>query len=128
MKRRNGGFTLLELMMTIIVVAILASIAAPSYMQHIQSARREAAKKSLLELAQHLEGYYANHMSYSGATVPSKLASELPYYQLQVSGASAGDYTLLAVPLSSGAQASDKCGTLSLSHNGTRSATGTQCW
>ena len=56
--KRRRGFTLLELMITVVVVAILAAVAMPSYLRHIQSSRREMAKAALLDAAQKMESYY----------------------------------------------------------------------
>jgi type IV pilus assembly protein PilE len=57
--KNKKGFTLIELMIAVAIVAILTAIAYPSYMQHIQSARREDAKRALFSLAQSMENFYA---------------------------------------------------------------------
>ncbi len=66
------GFTLIELMITVAIVAILASIALPSYQSHVVSTRRTTAQACLLELAQFMERYYStNNMSYLNAALPT---------------------------------------------------------
>lgn len=58
-------------MITVAIVAILASIALPSYQSHVTSTRRTTAQACLLELAQFTERYYSTNMSYVGATLPA---------------------------------------------------------
>ena len=52
------GFTLIELMIVVAVVAILATIAMPSYQEHVRKSRRAQAKADLVELAQQLERHH----------------------------------------------------------------------
>ena len=58
------GFSLLELMITLVVVGILAAVSYPSYINHIQKTRRSDAITSLLDLQAQLERCYANDFSY----------------------------------------------------------------
>lgn len=64
-KPRLGGFTLIELMVTIVVVSILASIAVPAYTHQIRKSRRTDARTALLELASREERYLATNNGYS---------------------------------------------------------------
>lgn len=135
--RRHRGFTLLELMITVVVVAILASIAMPSYLRHIQSSRREMAKAALIDAAQKMESYYALNFSYVSAasgTAPTIFSDKVPkdgterYYTLTISGATRTDYKVIATP--NDAQSSDICGNLSIRRDGTKAQTGSGsgCW
>lgn len=66
MKIHNGsGFTLIELMITVAIVGILASIALPSYDSYIKRANRLDAKSALLENAQFLERNYTENNKYN---------------------------------------------------------------
>lgn len=127
------GFTLLEIMIACALVAVLTALAYPSYSENVKDSRRSDAKRSLIEAAQSMERYYSmNSMSYAGAT-PLQIAGsdKIPrdgsdrYYTLSISAAQ-NTYTLQAVP--SGAQAGDRCGTLTFNRNGTRSAALSTCW
>jgi prepilin-type N-terminal cleavage/methylation domain-containing protein len=65
---RRRGFTLLELTIVLLIVAILASLATASYGGNIVRSRRQAAAVCLHEAAQLMERYYVTHLSYVGAT------------------------------------------------------------
>ena len=145
------GFTLIELMITVAVVAILAAIAFPSYQEHVMRSRRTDAKGVLLEAAQLMERNFTELGAYnkdSTGTVKTALAdlfgSTSPllkapkdgtakYYDIQLaSGVTAYVYTLQAVPITGTAQANDKCGTLTITNAGVKGqATGKtvdDCW
>lgn len=98
-----AGFTLIELMIAVVIVAILAAIAYPSYQRYVQQTREAEAQGQILELASALEAYRAKNFSYSGAT--AALAPELDaneHYQAVVNvGASSQSYTIVATPQSS---------------------------
>jgi len=63
--QRAKGFTLIELMVTIIVVAILASIALPSYTDYVVRARLTEATGNLADLRVKMEQFYADNRRYS---------------------------------------------------------------
>ena len=58
------GFTLIELMITVVVVAILAAIALPSYQNYIKRANIKAAQTDLVALSLVFENYYQRNLSY----------------------------------------------------------------
>ena len=138
-RTRSYGFTLIELVITLAIVAILAAIAFPAYQDHVRRARRADAQAALVELAQWMERNFTEDLSYDPdgdgeTTLPFK---EVPregsnkYYGLSLSNLTATTFTLNAAP--KGAQVSDKCKTLTLTHTGlkgtTNSALGVEeCW
>ena len=69
--RRNNtaGFTLLELMIAAVVVAVLAAIALPSYQLWIQNSRRADATTGLMDLANRMQRYYSENNTFVGATI-----------------------------------------------------------
>ncbi len=127
---KQKAFTLIELMVTVAIVGILASIAIPSYQSSVMKSRRADAQGELLGFANTMERYFTEHSTYVGAPANAGTA----YYDLTVStnpAVTASTYTLNATP--KGTQAGDKCGTLTLTHTGNKGFTGTggsiaECW
>ncbi len=74
------GFTLIELMIVVAVIAILAAIAYPSYQDSVRKSRRADAKAALLDLAQFMERNYttANRYDQNSAGTAINTAA-LPY-------------------------------------------------
>jgi type IV pilus assembly protein PilE len=79
-RRRHLGFTLVELMITVAIVAILASIAYPSYRSAVLKGRRAQARTAILELLQQQERYMTQNNRYlffetdpQGVTTPDKV-------------------------------------------------------
>ena len=63
--KRARGFTLVELMIAVVVVAILATIAVPSYRQYVLRANRTVAKATAADLISRQEGYNLDHKRYA---------------------------------------------------------------
>src|ERR1700733_6781768 len=63
------GFSLLELLIVLGVIAILIIITYPTYTHHVIASRRNEAKIGLLQFANKLENYASLHNSYAGATL-----------------------------------------------------------
>lgn len=117
--QKRSGFTLIELMIAVAVVAILAAIAYPSYRQQILKSNRTDARVALMQAAQLLEKCYTVHGAYNDAACNIPASSEHGYYTIiQGTGTNAGDtavnsFTLTAT--ATGNQADDSaCGSLSL--------------
>jgi type IV pilus assembly protein PilE len=139
---RQHGFTLIELMITVAIVGILAAVAYPSYLSHVQKTRRAAATACLTELSQWMERNYTTCLAYNrtGAGCATAMDSaQLPAlscrndlattYTFSFTAApTASAYALRAVPQN--AQASDtRCGTLTLDQAGAKGASATSgCW
>lgn len=134
--RASHGFTLVELMITVVVVGILAAVAYPSFTSFIQKSRRADAKAALLAAAQKMEQYRTLSNTYAGATLGTggiyANQSDNGYYALSFSVAPTQTvYTIQAVP--QGAQATDACGTFTYDQAGNKAVSGgTQtaaaCW
>ena len=85
---RNSGFSLIELMIAVAVIAILAAIAMPMYQQHVVKTRRGAAAACLMEMAQFMERYHTSEMTYAGASLPDTTCT----------GETEDHYTIALVP------------------------------
>jgi type IV pilus assembly protein PilE len=66
-KRRFAGFTLIEVMITVAVVAILAAVALPSYRDYVIRSRLVEAKTNLADMRTRLEQYFLDNRAYPAA-------------------------------------------------------------
>ena len=78
-KRTFAGFTLIEVMITVAVVAILAAVALPNYFDYITRSRLVEAKTNLADMRTRLEQYFLDNRSYpaacvAGATAPPNIS------------------------------------------------------
>ncbi len=123
---KKNGFTLTELMITVAIIGIIAAIAYPSYQDSVRKTRRAIAQADLIELASFMERTFTESNSYASAALPS-LGTEQYSVGFESGEPTATTFVIEATP--TGAQASDTCGTLSISNTGVQGATGTgNCW
>lgn len=132
---KQQGFTLIEVMIAVVIIAVLAAIAYPSYNNHVTKTRRAAAAACLLENQQLLERFYTNRLTYEGAAVVQCANGLDTHYQVAFAAdPQPRSYTLNAVPQGQQAVRDTACGTLSLTNVGGRAVSGTasstpaQCW
>jgi type IV pilus assembly protein PilE len=144
-KRRSGGVTLIELMITVAIVAIIAAIAIPSYSNYVLRSHRVEAKSALLSIAAMQERFYStqniyasfpNQLGYTGAGWPINVGNN--YYQIDMPApptaattTTPATYTLRATPING--QVSDAaCTAFTLDQSGTQGSIGTatvaDCW
>ena len=136
MKRKQGGVTLIELMIVVGIIGIIAAIAIPSYRRYLLRANRADAKTALMQTAQQLERCYTNSVpyAYNSATCAADvvLPFNVPSGTYTISGApTAQAYTLTATPL--GTQAEDApCSNFVLTQTGAQTVSGAlpaaECW
>lgn len=132
------GFTLIELMIAMAVLAILAAVALPAFQEQIARARRVEMQAALLEDAAYMQHYYASHDAFSGTPPP-----QLPWPRTPRAGAAR--YTIsVAVPASdpasfiltaqrAGLTAADACGDFTYDSLGRRNVVAgsreiASCW
>ena len=143
-----AGFSLIELMAAVLIVAILAAIAVPAYQSSVRKARRTDARAALLDLAGREERYYntapssgytslAANLGYAASSSSVDMASSAvpivngsnSYYQVTItnvsgpSASTAGTYTITATPITGTAQAKDTdCAIFTLNQSGLQGA------
>lgn len=66
MFRSSNGFTLLELMVTLVIIAIFAVIAIPSYQYFIAKTKKSQTQAEMLKLSERLENYRGKQLTYAG--------------------------------------------------------------
>lgn len=142
---RRRGFTLIELIVTVAIIGILATIAFPSYLNYVMRSNRTVAKSALVEITARQEAYLADRKTYAaslnllgypasttfvGSSKEYTAANSNSIYSLAVSSATATTFTLAATPI--GSQTRDSaCGTLSIDELSRKTASGpkgTACW
>lgn len=131
---RERGFTLVELMITVAIVAILAAVAFPSFTGQLQKGRRADGKQALLAVAQNMEKYFTENSRYTtaagNATCPGASVVTTPspekYYAIT---AVCADNTFTLTATAQGIQAGDThCATLTYNQLQTKGGTSSDCW
>ena len=133
------GFTLIEMLIVLVIMAIITSFAWPAYHQQVLKTRRSTGVGALVELAARLEHYYIDHSTYTGASLGTQAGSIFPvmtrngYYRLSIANQNDLTFLISATPTARGKQDSDKCGAFTLDSLGNRGLQGNTiafqlCW
>ena len=129
--RKRNGFTLIELMITVAIIAILASIAYPSYQQYIIRSKRSAAQAQMMDIANRQQQFLLANRRYatkdaltaSGYTLPAEVAANYGYtITLQDASTAVPSFLLTFSPTSTGSQRGD--GDLTLDNQGVKTPAG----
>jgi type IV pilus assembly protein PilE len=128
MKRHEAGFTLIELMIVVAVIAILVSVAYPSYTRYMTRMHRAQAQSYLMQVAQRQHQYFLDSREYaSQATilglepVPQPVSEQ---YQVTIGPVAATmppTFTASASPRDGSMQAALGEPTLSIAQDGSKS-------
>ena len=120
---RQSGFTLIELMITTAIVAILAAVAYPSYTRYIVRSNRTAAQAQMLDIANRQQQFLLANRAYatkaaletSGYAVPTNVSGKYSY-DITVGTSTVPSYTVTFTGI--GTQVTD--GALTLNSEGVK--------
>lgn len=135
---KQGGFTLIELMITVAVVGILAAIAYPSYQEFVAKSRRAGGKAVLAMGQQWMERFYSENFSYRtvrGSTTdtastrfpdslkqsPQPESGSVAMYNVVLTADATepnNKFTLVLTRISTASMANDRCGNLQVDQYG----------
>ncbi len=130
MALKSAGFTLIEVLIAVLIVAILVGIAYPSYQQYVTRAYRVEAHMQLSQIANLQEQYFLDNLSFTGdltdlGLAANPLVSDSGRYQISAT-INNGRYSLKAVAQGNQATLDEGCGTLQLTMEGQKVPQ--ECW
>src|SRR5882762_4797052 len=117
MKRRESGFTLMELMVVIVIVAILAAVAVPLYVNYVKDAQRTEAKGAIGAVITAEQTWYQVHGTYTpdtftanavGQLLNCDLTDALTNWTITVTSADANGFVVIATGKPAPAPAHDR--------------------
>ena len=127
-KNTQGGFTLIELMIVVVIIGIIAAIALPAYGRYVERTHIVDGQAALLDAAQWMERQY----TVGGSTYPANnafpaaLAGASDFYNITL--ASAGQTYILTAG-ATGNKRGTNCNTMTVNERGVRTGTpGGPCW
>lgn len=132
--QRMAGFTLIELMIVVVIIAILAAVGYPSYTEYVVRSNRQAAKNMLYQIADRQEQFFLDNRRYGNAL------TELGYgadniaidrdaqmtaagdademYQFRITASTPTTYTISSFPVGMQANRDTRCGQLGVTNAG----------
>jgi type IV pilus assembly protein PilE len=122
-RKKVSGFTLIELMTVAVIIAVLAAIGYPTYLNQSMKGRRSNAEALLMDMAQREQQYFLDARTYAATvatlnvTVPTTVSN---FYNLTIVTAAGPPptFTLTATPIAGSAQATDV--TLTIDNTGAK--------
>lgn len=143
---RQFGITLIELMVVVAIIAIISAFAYPSYQRYVIKAKRTVAQNNLLQIADRQQQFFMDNKRFTadltelgfpadphvvdddGSTTVAGDAQAV--YSLSLSNVTATTWTITAAPLNGQLSRDSYCGSLSITHAGTKGKTGASdnCW
>ena len=143
---RQRGVTLIELLIVVAIVALLSSIAYPSYMRYVIKTKRTVAQSALLQVADRQQQFFMDNKRYAANLTnlgfpadpwvvdddgKSTVAGDVDaVYSLSLANVAQTTYTVTAAPLNGQLSRDTYCGNLNLNQAGVKGKTGASddCW
>lgn len=128
----SAGFTLVELMIAVAILAIVAAVALPLYNQYSQRTYRTEAQADLLNCAQAMERFAAQNFTYDGVddaaldNLCDQRSEAQNRYQITVAVPDDDQFTLTATPVAGGVMDGD--GVMTYDEAGNRTWDGNPGW
>ena len=124
---RNAGVTLLELMIVVVVIALLTTMAVPTYTGFVQRSHRSEAREALSDLAARQEQFFLNNKYYATTTTAlgQPALTERGLYAITIPNVTTVTYTVRATAQPPQDQDSE-CATMAITSTGVR--TPNNCW
>ena len=130
---RARGFTLIEVVITVAIVAILAAVAFPTYRDHVRKSRRAEAQAYLMAVASRQQQFlldtraYAPNLATVGVATPANVAAAYDLAVATVTGPPP-TFRITATPKAASDQVRERCGTLAIDQTGAKTAALGSCW
>jgi len=142
----QGGFSLIELMVVVAIIAIISAFAYPSYQRYVIKTKRSVAQNALLQVADRQQQFFMDNKRFAadltnlGFTANPFVVNDdgnatvagdsKAVYSLSLSNVTATTWTLTAAPLHGQLSRDTYCGSLSLTQAGTKGKSGAsdKCW
>ena len=135
MKKLMAGFTLVEMMIVVVIIAIITGLAYESYMNAVRRSNRADAKTELVDVAQRLQRCYTAYGKFNADAAKCSIYNQLPitsrgagYYEISISNDTATTYTLTATAIlpPQTSDTEDGCNVMTLDHKGVQAPE--ECW
>jgi type IV pilus assembly protein PilE len=147
-KSRNAqsGFSLIELMVVVAIIAIISAFAYPSYDRYVIKTKRSVAQNALLQVADRQQQFFMDNKSFAANMTnlgfpanpyvvddngtPTVAGDGDAVYSLSLSNVTATTWTATAAPLNTQLSRDTYCGSLSITQTGAKGKSGAsdECW
>jgi len=147
-KSRNPqrGFSLIELMIVVAIIAIISAFAYPSYQRYVIKTKRSVAQNALLQVADRQQQFFMDNKSFAAnmtnlgfpanpyvvddSGTPTVASDGDAVYSLSLSNVTATTWTATAAPLQGQLSRDTYCGSLSITQTGAKGKSGAsdECW
>jgi len=147
-KSRNAqsGFSLIELMVVVAIIAIISAFAYPSYDRYVIKTKRSVAQNALLQVADRQQQFFMDNKRFA-ADITDLGFPASPYvvddngtptvatdgdavYSLSLANVTATTWTATAAPLNTQLSRDTYCGSLTITQTGAKGKSGAsdECW